>query len=187
VDDNLLAIVLVVLTFATALNLFLLLRLAERERARSRPLLHPVGAALPAFEARRLADGTRLGSADIAGRPLVLVFLSGGCPACKAALPELESLLTGAAAAGVGLWIVTADAPRAIALLALPPGLAARTLTADRVSYRKLNPHAAAPAYLFLDETMVVRASNYVGDADWRSFVEQMREIERDRPADSPG
>ena len=101
-DDPLLRIVLGVLTFATALNLLLILRLAARVvDGAVRPFMVPLGESAPRFEGTRRADGRRLISSEPAGQPVVLVFLSEGCASCAVKVPELVRIAAGARQAGV--------------------------------------------------------------------------------------
>lgn len=178
-DDNLFRLVLVGLTLATALNLLLILRLAAIVRpgpAPPPPPTVPLGEAVPPFAGRRSSDGARVTSADLAGRPTVLVFLSSGCAACREKVPELIGILPGMRRAGIALWIIPPTAVHD-----LPAGVAAsplndHVLALDAAAARRLNPANAAPFYLFIDDTGIVRASHYVGDEDWQSFLAQMRE-----------
>lgn len=62
------------------------------------------------------------------------------------------------------------------------PGCRARrrcsagVLELDGQARRRLNPRRQAPFYLFLDEHLIVQASNLIGDEDWQSFLAQMDE-----------
>jgi hypothetical protein len=185
-DANLALLALLVLAVAVALNLFLTLRLARRIRAaEAPPPTVPLGETVPPFAGRARADGRRIGPEELAGRPLVLVFLSPGCKACAASIGELAAILPGAARAGVALWVVPADDAHDIALLVGGTALADHVLVLDPASRRRLNPLTAVPFYLFIDEAMVARASNQLGDEDWRTFVAQMREAAEETPTSS--
>ena len=177
-DDSLIQIALIVLTLAAGLNLFLTLRLAAivRPDLWTAPLGVPIGEAVPPFEGRRRADGGRLASADMAGQPNVLAFLSPGCPACADAAAALAAVLPAMDEAGIALWIVPADDGRDIALLPGAAPLLGRVLALNGPARRRLNPRRLAPFYLFLDEHLVAKASNLIGDEDWQSFLAQMRE-----------
>jgi peroxiredoxin len=178
VDSNLALIVLVVLTFATALNLFLTFRLAALVRAGfAPPLSLPIGYPVPTFEGRRLADGSRIASTDLAGQAVVLVFLSPGCPACREKAAELVDILPGVQSAGLALWVIPADDVHDISKLVGGSPLLEHVLVLDAATRRTVNPRGSAPFYLFIDDKMVAKASNIVGDEDWRSFVEQMRDF----------
>ena len=173
IDSTLLQLVLGVVTFATALNLWLTFRLAARIREATAPeLTVPIGAPVPPFEG--VAQSRPIRSSDLAGQPQVLVFLSSGCKVCAGHVGELVALLPGAARAGVSLWIVPADDVHDIAVLVGGTPLAGHVLMLDAASRLRLNPLRTAPFYLFIDDALVVRASNHLGDEDWRAFVEQM-------------
>lgn len=174
---SLITLVLAVLAFATALNLFLVLRIAgvvfppdEPE-----PVAPLVGQPAPRFEASRQSDGQRIASDDLVGHPLVLVFLSAGCSTCRTKTAELLEILPATQQAGVELWIVAADDVHDMAGLTGDSPLADRALAMDPMARKALNPLSAAPLYIFIDEAMIVRAGNYLGDEDWRAFVGEMR------------
>jgi hypothetical protein len=76
----------------------------------------------------------------------------------------------------VALWIVPADDVHDIGRLVGGTPLAEHVLVMDAANRLRLNPLKAAPFFLFIDESLIARASNTVGDEDWRTFVEQMRE-----------
>ncbi len=177
-DDSLIRIALIVLTLAAGLNLFLTLRLAAivRPDLWAAPLTVPIGEPVPPFEGRRRSDGASLVSADLAGRPVVIAFLSPGCPACAGAAAALAAILPAIEEAGIALWIVPADAAHDIALLPGAAPLLGRVLELDGPSRRRLNPRRQAPFYLFLDEHLIVQASNLIGDEDWQAFLAQMAE-----------
>jgi hypothetical protein len=178
-DSNLVLLVLVVVTFATALNLWLTFRLAARLREATAPALTvPIGQPVPAFEGVARARSRPVRSSDLEGRPQVLVFLSPGCKTCAGRIPELVGLLPGAARAGVEIWIIPADDVHDIAVLVGDTPLAGHVLILDAANRLRLNPLATAPFYLFIDDALVVRASNHLGDEDWRTFVEQMRDAD---------
>ena len=176
-DDNLLLLTLGVLLFATALNLWLTLRLAARMREELAPALTvPIGGPVPAFDATAPAQERQLRSSDLAGQPFVLVFLSPGCKTCAGKIGELADLAPRAARAGVGLWIVPADDAYDIQDLVGGTALADHVLVLDADARLRLNPLKMVPFYLFVDEALVVRASNQVGDENWRTFVGDLRE-----------
>jgi hypothetical protein len=174
-ESPLLVLVLGIVAFAAALNLWLTFRLAGRLRELSAPpLTAPIGAPLPPFEG--VAGGRPFRSSDLAGRPSALVFLSPGCKTCAGKVGELVALLPGAERSGVALWIVPADDFHDISALVGGTPLAGRVLRLDEPARKRLNPLATAPFYLFVDEALVLRASNHLGDEDWTTFVGQMRE-----------
>jgi hypothetical protein len=180
-DGGLIYIVLVVLTFSTALNLFLTLRLAALVRAGTGHAAQasslPIGKVAPAFEARVRATGRRIASTEFAGQAVVLAFLSIGCPKCRATVPELARILPATHRAGVALWIAGADDVHDVADLFEGSSLVERVLVLDAATRWMLNPLRAAPFYIFFDGALVVQASSHIGDEDWRSFIAQMDEI----------
>jgi hypothetical protein len=176
-DGNLVLPVLAIVTFATALNLWLTFRLAARLREATAPALTlPLGEAVPAFEGMARAEASPVRSDELAGTPLVLVFLSPGCKTCASHLGELAALLPGAERAGVALWVVPNDEVHDIDRLVGGTPLEGHVLLLDAAARRRLNPLGTVPFYLFVDEAMILRASNHLGDQDWRAFVEQMHE-----------
>lgn len=145
--------------------------------APSPPPTLPIGQRVPPFEAPRRSDGRRLTSAEISGQPLILAFLSSGCPACREKMAELRELVPAMHGAGVALWIVGADSVHGMTSLLHGWPLPDQVLFMDPAMRRKLNPRGAAPFYVFLDENMVVRASSFIGDEDWQNLVNQMRDF----------
>lgn len=176
-DPELLVLVLVAVTFASALNLWLTFRLAVRIREMNAPAFTvPLGEPVPFFEGTAPGQSGTIRSFDLAGRSTVLAFLSAGCKACASHIPELVEILPGAEQLGVALWIVPADDAHDIGRLVGNTPLVDHVLILDSANRIRLNPLKAVPFFLFLDEFLVVRASNSVGDEDWIAFVEQMRE-----------
>lgn len=179
-NGPLILIVLAVLVPATALNLFLALRLLARLRDGSQVELStalPVGQALPSFQAKRRLDGRSVTTAELAGAPAVLAFLSPGCPACRQKAAELLDILPAMRSAEVALWIMCADPVHDISELVGDTLLSEHVLVLDDAARRTLNPLNAAPFYIFIDDRTLVQASNYMGDEDWRTFVAQMRDL----------
>ena len=173
-------VVLLVLTLVTALNLILILRVASRievgaaGRASAPALV--VGQSVPEFAGRALADSSPVRSEHLLGQPQVLIFLSSACPKCRASIDELVSLLGAIRGAGVGLWIVGVGPADDFARLLEGSPLLDHVLEMDEPSRRRLNPLNAAPMYVFLDPDLTTVAASYVGDDDWLSFAQQMRE-----------
>lgn len=176
-DPDLLVLVLIAVTFASALNLWLTFRLSARIREMAAPpFTVPLGQPVPPFEGTAPAQSRTIRSSDLAGQPVVLVFLSPGCEACAGRIGELVEILPGADQLGVSLWIVPADDVHDLGRLVDGTPLAERVLILDSANRLRLNPLRAAPFFLFIDEALIALASNSVGDDDWRAFVEQMRE-----------
>jgi AhpC/TSA family len=173
-DLNLVSLVLVAVAFATVLNLWMTFRLAVRMRDLAAPAMTvPIGGPVPPFEGT--AEGHILRSSNLAGRPSVLVFLSAGCKTCAGHVGELVELLPGATRAGVSLWIVPADDVYDIAGLVGETPLTGHLLFLEEAARLRLNPLKVVPFYLFVDDALQVRASNYLGDEDWIAFVNEMR------------
>ncbi|MEA3011148.1 MAG: hypothetical protein QOJ91_2840 [Sphingomonadales bacterium] len=176
-EGNLILPALVAVAFATAFNLWLTFRLAARLReSMAPPFTVPLGESVPPFEGIARAQSQATGSADLAGRSTVLVFLTPGCKTCAGHVPELVEALNGAERLGVNLWIVPNDDRHDVDILVAGTPLAERVLILGSADRRRLNPRMAAPFYLFIDEASTALASSMLGDEDWRTFVEQMRE-----------
>lgn len=176
----LLVVVLVVLVALVLFNLLLTLRLAaivqQREYDRL-PLAFPVGAPLPVFTARRQQDGVTVPSTALSGAAAVLVFLSPACSDCRQRRLELIELHPAIVASGVGLWVFGAGARRRVRAFFEATPLAAHVMSIRAGVRRRLNARNAAPFYLFVDAAGAVVASGFVGNEDWNSFAEQMREV----------
>lgn len=176
-DSDLLVLVLVVVTLAAALNLWLTFRLSARIREMNAPAFTvPLGEPVPWFEGRAPAQSLAIRSSDLAGQSTVLVFLSAGCKVCAGHIAELAEILPGAEQLGVALWIVPADDVHDIGRLVGDTPLVEHVLILDAANRIRLNPLRSAPFFLFIDEALIARASNNLGDEDWHAFVEQMRE-----------
>lgn len=176
-ESGLLVLVLLAVTFAAALNLWLTFRLSARMREMNAPAFTvPLGEPVPWFEGTAPVHSRVIRSSDLAGQPIVLVFLSPGCQVCAGHVSELIEILPGAERLGVNLWIVAADDVHDIGRLVANTPLADRVLILNAANRLRLNPRGAVPFFLFIDETLIARASNNVGDEDWRTFVQQMLE-----------
>jgi len=185
-DATFVLIVLAALTASVALNFLLTLRLAAIVGAREYERLPgslPLGSPLPAFSARPLSGGAAIGSASLRGTPAVLAFLSPGCGECRARKDELVRMHPAMRRAGVGLWIfVNSRPPQARDYLRDTP-LLPHAMRIDKASALRLNPRTSAPFYLFVDAEGTVIASDFIGDADWASFREQMNEYAESAPS----
>ncbi len=73
------------------------------------------------------------------------------------------------------MWVVTADQLKA-ADLGQDASFESYFLDVNRIAYGMLNPRRASPAYIFLSADMIVQATGFIGDADWRSLVAQLGE-----------
>ncbi|WP_375771509.1 redoxin domain-containing protein [Archangium gephyra] len=165
-----------VMAFLLSTNLHRLARLVRRSGSAEPPPPLPIGQVVPAFEGRARVDGRRITSAELAGQAAVLLFLSSGCPKCRGTVPELLRMLPAIRGAGVSLWIVPADSTHDIAPLLEGSALLEHVLVLEPAVRERLNPRRAAPFYLFIDHQLVAVASGPIGDDDWKSFVEQMKE-----------
>ncbi|MEM9384559.1 MAG: redoxin domain-containing protein [Pseudomonadota bacterium] len=176
--DTLTTALLIVLIPAVALNLWLTLRLSARLRqtlAREAPLTCTIDAPVPAFSGSLLEGGTAVDASTLAGQANVLVFLSSACGDCRSKLPVLEDLLEPMSEHGVRLWLISQEPPARLRKFIQRPVLRECLVRVDRRGYQRLNPRYAAPFYLFVDDSQVVRAGNFIGDENWRAFVEQIR------------
>ena len=72
--------------------------------------------------------------------------------------------------------VVGSHLKRFLAGSALP----ARTLRVDLKTLKAVNPTAASPYYAFLDAEGRLEAAGFIGDENWQSFREQMRELEQE-------
>ncbi len=154
-----------------------LLRLARGSGPEEPPFTLPLGQELPAFEGRARVDGRIMNSAEFEGQATVLLFLSSGCPKCRGTVPELLRILPAICGANVGLWIVPADSRHDIAPLLEGSALLEHVLLLEPAVREQLNPQRAAPYYIFIDHQRVVLASGLIGDDNWKSFVDQMKEF----------
>ncbi|MEO0420962.1 MAG: redoxin domain-containing protein [Pseudomonadota bacterium] len=175
--DPLVTALLIVLVPAVALNLWLTQRLSSRLRhaMTAEPALTcAIDATVPEFSGRRLVDGTPVADAALAGQANVLVFLSTACGDCRRKLPVLEELLEPMERHGVQLWLLSQEPPARLRRFIQRDALRARVVRLDRRAYQRLNPRYAAPLYLFVDDQQVVRAGDFIGDENWRAFVDQI-------------
>ena len=183
VDNSLTYFVLLVVTFATALNLFLTLRGAAVQSAKRTRA--PVGERVPAFVGRNLADGRRVASKELLGRSLALVFLSPACPKCREKIADLQEILPATKTVGLNFWIAGALQADDLSQFLAGSPLLDYAFDIDQRTRRILNPLHATPYYVFIDDQLIVRVSDYLGDENWRDFIEQMREAAVDREPES--
>jgi len=160
---------------AALLNLAVLLRLWGRAPAAAvgtADLLFPSGVQMDAFTATsRGGDLIEIGPA--ANCAYALLFLSRGCPKCRAAAPAAIDIAMRSVGRGVGVWIVTAERLTA-ADLGLSNECEHFFLDVSVTTHAMLNPRRASPAYLFIGADMTSQASGFVGDEDWLSFAAQL-------------
>ena len=178
-DDSLIIVLVTFLTLAVALNLLLTLRLATavHNQPVQTPLTVPIGQRLPDFAGRRYTDRSVVSAADLAGQPAVLIFLSAACGDCRKKLPELLDLHPSMRSAGVLLWIVGTQSDGDIVQLLQASPLIDDLILLPAAERLKLNPRNSAPFYIFVDHQGAALASNFLGDEDWQSFLQQMAEV----------
>lgn len=177
-DSTILHLVLAVLAFALAGNVWLslaVLRASRRERVA--PVALEAGQTLPQVTARLLGDRQRVRpGAD--GQPAVLLFLASRCPKCLEKLPALERLLPQAHGAGLVLWLVSEEPARRLRSFLGSAALLAVTARVSLRDYRLLNPQMSSPSYVFVDHQGAVQATGLIGDENWLSLLEQLAEPE---------
>jgi hypothetical protein len=188
-DVSLLSFIVALLAAVVAFLLVLVLRLAAivsaQEYLRS-PMTLPIGSALPDVAGRRLHDGVALTGDFLSGQATVLLFLSPDCDDCRRRIIELSDLYDAIGRSGVQLWVVSSRSKQRMAALLRDSPLREHVLLVSAATQQALNPRNAAPFYIFADHERRVLASNFIGDEHWQSFVEQIRDADRDEdPAPS--
>lgn len=173
-DAATLQLVLAVLAFAIAGNIWLtlaVLRASRRERIA--PTALEPGQPLPAVQARPLTGGARF-QPGAGGQAAVLLFLASRCPKCADKLAGIERLLPLARNAGLSLWLLSEEPARR--LRAFLPGDALRAAAARLTlrDYRHVNPLMSSPAYVFVNSQGRVEAAGLIGDDDWLALVGQL-------------
>lgn len=173
-DDTTVQLVLAVLAFALAGNIWLtlaVLRASRRERIA--PTALAPGEPLPAVHARPLAGGAHF-QPGATGQAAVLLFLASRCPKCAEKLAGIEQLLPLAREAGLALWLVSEEPARR--LRAFLPSRILREATARLTlrDYRRVNPLMSSPSYVFVNHEGTVEAAGLVGDEDWLALAEQL-------------
>jgi hypothetical protein len=177
-ENNLLIYVLVILCFASALNLLLTFRLLQDRKTKAtieaHSLILPIGQVLPAFQWSTSTTGAIVDSSVLKGQAAVLVFLSAGCPACSRAMEELSALMPEIQKREVPLLILSVEQDGRVADLLKDTSLAGSCIKVERSAIQRLNPRRAVPSYIFVDENTRVMASGYTGDDNWLSFRHQL-------------
>lgn len=136
-------------------------------------LLFPAGVRMENFTGEsRVGASVSIAAGETA---YALVFLSKGCPKCRAVAADVAAAAAQTAGRGVDLWVVTAEWLKA-ADLGQDEGFEAYFLDLTRIAYAMLNPRRASPAYLFLAPDMIAEAGGFLGDDDWQSFLAQLSE-----------
>lgn len=182
-DTTLLALLLLFLLAVVMLNVLLTIRLArqlqqlqqqQREGGAGAPFTAELDAAVPTFNGRRLLDGADVSSEAMRGTASVLLFLSASCGDCRKLVPELVAMLPAMRDAGVGLLIIGLESENRVRRFLGETPLFPHVLRLDAAERQVLNPRNSAPFYLFVDDQLKVKASHFVGDENWRLFIEQM-------------
>lgn len=181
-DMTLLALLLLLLLAVVILNLLLTVRLArqlqqlqqQRNDGEALPFTTKLEDAVPAFSGRRLLDGAEISSEAMRGTASVLVFLSASCGDCRKLLPQLATLLPAMQDAGVALVVIGLESENKVRRFLSETPLFPYVLLLDADARRLLNPRNSAPFYLFVDDQLIVKASHFVGDENWRAFVDQV-------------
>jgi peroxiredoxin len=173
------SVVLALLALSVAFNLFLTLRLTRivgNNEYLKLPMTLPIGQPLPMFDGRAFSDGRRVRSAEFEGHASVLLFFSPECHDCQARVVEISAMYASMRQAGVGVWVLSTISKRRMREFLDDSPLLDHVLMVSSSAQRTLNPRSSAPFYIFIDHQRTVLASNFIGDADWLSFCEQMRE-----------
>ncbi len=182
-SDSTLIFILGFLTLSVALNLWLTLRLVRAFRF----LAIPPKAALPNltagtlisnFPLDRMIDKKNVTLYEYHEYAKVLVFVTSKCPKCKTKLPELRTSLEKAKASGVLIWILSVETKKRMKSFLDDEALLGTTMHTNRATYDYLNPQGASPYYLFIDAENTLQAEGFIGDENWMSFMEQLKQEE---------
>lgn len=179
-DASLLGFVVALLAAVVAFLLVLVLRLvavASAQEYLRTPMALPEGSPLPEFSGRRLTDGGLLSGDFLSGQAVVLLFFSPECDDCKQRIAELSALYDAIRRSGVQLWVVSSRSKRRVEEMLRESPLRGHVLLVTAAARQLLNPRNAAPFYIFADHERRILASNFLGDAQWQSFVEQIGEV----------
>ncbi|MEW6372119.1 MAG: hypothetical protein AB1584_14380 [Pseudomonadota bacterium] len=184
-DRQLLLLILAILAFGLAFNLYLSLSVLRRTRMERDMTAEPApmpGERAPQVQARHM-DTRRRAPLLPQGQACALVFLSTRCDKCRGRLPEVAAMLPGAAAAGLALRIPSVEPAfrlrRFLGGTALP-GAVWQLRTKD---YKRLNPRLASPAYMFINHEGLIEAAGLIGDENWQSLVEQLAQADMEAAA----
>ena len=179
-DPSFSAPLLTLLSATVAFNLLLSLRLATivglREKERL-PTVLPPGSTFPRFKAKTLA-GQRVDNTSIDSRPAVFVYLSPSCKDCASKLPIVEALFPAAERLGVELWVIGVGSRTRLELFFADSSIWSRVLVLRGGTRRRVCPRNAAPAYAFVNQDGRVEAANFIGDARWRAFLDQLGHVD---------
>lgn len=176
---DLVYIVLVILCLVSAINLKLTLNLLKitRDNSSSIDNISPVdiGETVPDIKGKRVANSNYEGL-DIAGAPSVLLFVSSQCPKCQEKIPQIESLYPLMRGLGIQVSIISKESKAIMKNFLNNSSLLNDVLFVSNKNYKKLNPTYASPFYLFISHEGKLQTYGFIGDADWKSFTEQVKD-----------
>ncbi len=180
-SNALIEVVLATLVVSVAINLLLTFRIFSI--LKSLPVEQQnhflqAGESLPHFVGMALEDKSEVLSEHFVQQPMVMVFVSPGCPKCKSKLPEIKQVLPAMQQEGVQFCLVGMGRRWQVKRFLKDTGLLHSALTIKSEHRKALNPNSASPFYLFVDENHVLQASGLLGDENWVSFIQQMQEVE---------
>lgn len=179
-DNSVIYLILIILTFSVALNLKLTFSMLDTMHnliaEKDRPFTPPVGEIIPNVKAKRLDTGEII-TLPSSGQAVVCLFLSSTCPKCREKLSELEKLLPLLPVAGLTMWLVSQEPKWRLNRFLKGNKLASITVFVKKQDYKTLNPTQSSPFYLFMDHNTILEAGGFIGDENWQSFCEQMGEI----------
>lgn len=179
-DRQLLLLILAILAFGLAFNLYLSLSVLRRTRMERDMPAEPApmpGERAPQLPARHMDTRARA-SLLPAGQACALLFLSARCDKCRERLPQVAALLPAAAAAGLALRIPSIEPAFRLRRFLRGTPLAGLVWQLRLDDYKRLNPRLAAPAYMFVNHEGVIEAAGLIGDENWLSLVDQLGQSE---------
>ena len=179
-DRQLLLLILAILAFGMAINLYLSLSVLRRTRMDRDTAAEPVpmpGEAAPQLPARHLETRRRAALLP-EGQACALLFLSTRCDKCRDRLPQVAALLPAATAAGLALRLASTEPAFRMRRFLRGTPLAGAVWQLRLADYKRLNPRLASPAYLFVDHEGVIEAAGLIGDENWLSLAAQLAESE---------
>lgn len=166
------------LAIATAINTFFVVRTAKMVETLAPTMGTPAplseGAPLPVFSGRATETDALINNASLMGKPGVIVFTDPECPTCDEKKPEILKAQQGAAALGVTFLMAEIRGARDRRTRDNANGLSGFTMELNKKFFYRLNPTQSMPLYIFFDENGVVKASDMVGDENWRLFIQQV-------------
>lgn len=119
----------------------------------------PPGSAVPDFETTD-SDGDRVATADLAGAPYVLAFLSTGCSACHEQLPAFAELAGRVEGGRSRVVAIVEGAPDQVAAYVETLAPVARVVTGEHaLAVHTRFDMSVLPTYLVLDGDGTVRVN----------------------------